>query len=62
VLAKLARHASVAVTMQYYVGLDAQDVADDLWERFGGESNIPVTPAAPTEEIPGEIDVFAPSV
>jgi integrase len=32
VLQKLMRHASIQTTMQYYVDLEAQDVAEVLWE------------------------------
>jgi integrase len=31
VLRKLARHANIATTMSFYVDLDADEVADDLW-------------------------------
>jgi integrase len=31
VLQKLMRHASIQTTMQYYVDLEADDVADVLW-------------------------------
>ncbi len=35
VLKRLMRHASIATTEGYYVHLDASDVADELWEKFG---------------------------
>jgi integrase len=35
VLQRLMRHANVATTMRYYVDLEAGEVADDLWDRFG---------------------------
>ena len=35
VLKRLMRHASIATTEAYYVHLNASDVADELWERFG---------------------------
>lgn len=58
VLARLCRHASIAVTMAYYVNHDAQEVASDLWERFGGESNKRVTVDPQAQEDPAQIDVF----
>jgi integrase len=41
VLKRLMRHASIATTEGYYVHLDASDVADELWEKFG---NLPAAP------------------
>jgi integrase len=35
VLKRLMRHASIATTEAYYVNLDASDVGDELWEKFG---------------------------
>jgi len=35
VLKKLMRHSSIATTEKYYVQLDADEVADDLWAKFG---------------------------
>ena len=35
VLKRLMRHANIATTMTYCVDLDAMEVADDLWERYG---------------------------
>ena len=32
ILQKLMRHASIQTTMQYYVDLEAEDVADALWD------------------------------
>jgi hypothetical protein len=29
------RHRSIETTMKYYVGLDADDVADELWQGYG---------------------------
>jgi len=34
-LQKLMRHAHVETTMKYYVGIDADSMADELWSRFG---------------------------
>ena len=33
VLRKLMRHANVQTTMQYYVDLDVDEMADDLWTK-----------------------------
>lgn len=54
VLMKLMRHASINTTMRYYVDLDAQDTADDLYRQFPAESNIPVTPDAAPQENAGK--------
>ena len=35
VLQKLMRHASIQTTMQFYVDLEADDVADALWDATG---------------------------
>ena len=35
VLKRLMRHASINTTMAYYVDLDADEVAGDLWAKFG---------------------------
>ena len=42
VLKRLMRHASITTTMGYYVDLDADEVADQLWADFGdsGQGNI----------------------
>ena len=39
VLKRLMRHATIATTEKYYVHLDAAEVADDLWAKFG-QGNI----------------------
>jgi len=36
VLKRLMRHSSINTTMAYYVDLDAAEVADDLWAKWGG--------------------------
>ena len=36
VLQRLMRHASIQTTMGFYVELNAANVADELWEKFGG--------------------------
>ena len=46
VLRKLMRHANVQTTMQYYVDLDVDEMADDLWAKHPatvGENLRPVT-------------------
>lgn len=43
VLRRLMRHSTVQTTMTYYVEIDAADVADELWAKFGNttaEGNI----------------------
>jgi len=35
VLRRLMRHAAIATTMAYYVDLDADEVAGELWAKFG---------------------------
>jgi integrase len=37
VLKRLMRHASIQTTMAYYVDLDAAEVADELWAKFGAK-------------------------
>ena len=34
-LQRIMRHADIGTTMQYYVGIDADDMADELWVKFG---------------------------
>jgi integrase len=35
VLQKLMRHESISTTMGYYVDLDAEELAEDLYEKYG---------------------------
>ena len=43
VLKRLMRHSSISTTEGYYVNLDADDIADTLWAKFGAtEGNNPV--------------------
>jgi integrase len=52
ILRKLMRHANVATTMQYYVDLDVDEMADDLWAKHPttvGENR-------PSSNISGNID------
>jgi hypothetical protein len=35
VLQKLMRHASIETTMKFYVDLDADELADGLWDQYG---------------------------
>jgi integrase len=39
VLQRLMRHKSINTTMKYYVGIEADDVAADLWAKFQGPGN-----------------------
>ena len=35
VLQRLMRHASIETTMKYYVDLEADELADGLWDDYG---------------------------
>ena len=61
VLQRLMRHRSINTTMKYYVGIEADDVAADLWAKHGvgnisgnnrpsGAQNAESLPSAGTEE------------
>jgi len=40
VLQRLMRHRNIDTTMKYYVGIQADDVAADLWGKYhGGTGN-----------------------
>ncbi len=45
ILRKLMRHANVQTTMKFYVDLDVDDMADDLWKDHPAASvaNPPVS-------------------
>jgi integrase len=45
VLQKLMRHASIQTTMSYYVDLDTDEMADDLWANHPAEANDGNKPA-----------------
>jgi integrase len=51
VLRKLMRHANVQTTMQYYVDLDVDEMADDLWAKHPATPS----PAADQSNILGNI-------
>mgnify|MGYP001825060245 CR=1 FL=1 len=62
ILMALMRHASITTTMSYYVHEDAQDVANELWERFGdtfGEtpSTEDASKTSAQKENPGNLGV-----
>lgn len=38
VLRELMRHADITTTMKYYVGLNAEATADELWAALGDTS------------------------
>jgi len=40
VLQRLMRHRAIGTTMKFYVGIEADDVAADLWAKDRAESNI----------------------
>jgi integrase len=35
ILQRLMRHSDIRTTMKYYVGANAADIAEDLWQQFG---------------------------
>ncbi|MCG2683984.1 MAG: site-specific integrase [Planctomycetales bacterium] len=41
VLQRLARHSHIATTIGYYVDLDADEVAGDLWAKYGVDASPP---------------------
>jgi hypothetical protein len=47
VLKRLMRHANISTTEAYYVHLDASDVADELWGKYGSlpAASLPVADA-----------------
>ena len=51
VLQRLMRHASIQTTLTYYVDLDADEVADGLWEAEKSVGNI-LGNNRPTGQIP----------
>ena len=57
-LQRLMRHADIGTTMKYYVGIDADDMADELWEKFGNTSgnNAPSSPRNEEGESPAATD------
>ncbi len=58
ILQKLMRHASIQTTMGYYVDLDVDEMADELWANFKPAGNIPgnIAPeSAKNEESPATI-------
>ncbi len=40
ILQRLMRHASIQTTMAYYVSLNSDEVADDLWATFGPKTGV----------------------
>jgi integrase len=50
VLRQLMRHSSIETTMRYYVDLDADELADELWERHAGNTPGNTTPTTGQEE------------
>jgi integrase len=53
VLQRLMRHQSIGTTMKYYVGIEADDVAADLWAKFQGSGNT-LGNTAPATGVNGE--------
>ena len=53
ILRKLMRHANVQTTMQFYVDLDVDEMADDLWTKHPADTarstTLPVTFPQPAE-------------
>jgi hypothetical protein len=54
ILQQLMRHASIATTMEFYVGRNAETTADALWDAVANTSaNTSVgTPIEPRQEKP----------
>jgi len=64
------RHASIDTTMAYYVSIGADEVADELWGKFGSSeagnratynnayNNAPASPQE-TETAPAEVSTEA---
>ena len=66
VLQRLMRHAQISTTMKYYVTMDADSVADELWDRdwnpgntFGNNrpATAPATETAPADESTEAVEV-----
>ena len=53
VLRQLMRHASIETTMKYYVDLDADELADELWEKHAGNTYGNTTPTTGQEQEEG---------
>jgi integrase len=49
VLQKLMRHANIGTTTRYYIDLDSDEVAADLWRGFSGQEGT-ILGTTPTEE------------
>ena len=47
-LMRLMRHESVQTTMKFYVELDADDVAEELWKAYGQDGPV-LGPTPPSE-------------
>jgi integrase len=55
VLRRLMRHASIDTTMAYYVSIGADEVADELWGKFGAsEAGNPATYNNAYNKAPGK--------
>lgn len=50
-LQRLMRHADIQTTMRYYVALDADDIADELWEKHAEVGTSVGTWQNPLEQI-----------
>jgi integrase len=61
-LQRLMRHANVQTTMQYYVDLDVDEMADDLWAKYpAAGSNISGNKGPEMAEGVGSPDSVTPS-
>ena len=49
VLQQLMRHGSIETTLRYYVDLDADELAEELWNAHGGKPAILPAGTAPGE-------------
>ena len=66
VLQRLMRHAEIATTMKYYVTMDADTVADELWGRgwdsgnTSGNNRPETTPKAETAPAESSTEAVEP--
>jgi integrase len=56
VLQRLMRHADIATTMRYYVTMDADTVADELWGKNWGTGNTSGNNGQKNEPAPTEVN------
>jgi hypothetical protein len=52
VLQRLMRHANIETTMEYYVGLEADELAEELWRTHAPASRFPAPDAGAPRDCP----------